>query len=179
MTIGGEGGGVNGIKAPAKLRLRVTVLGVQPKITMKNISKSLVLVLGATLLILPALRANDVPPGGPGGGPPEGRREMRREKMGDHMAAELGLSDDQKAKMKPLEQQEKTELDALRANTALAKEEKHTQAEAIRKSYLDKRQAIMTPEQREKAKAMREKMKDRMEEHRGERHGPPPPPAAN
>ena len=146
---------------------------------MKNTSKSLVLVLGAALLILPALRANDVPPGGPGGGPPDGNREMRREKMGERMAQELGLSDDQKAKMKALEQQEKSELDALRANTALAKEEKHTQAEAIRKSYKDKRDALLTPEQLTKAKAMREKMKDRMEEHRGERHGPPPPPAAN
>ena len=64
---------------------------------MKNISKSLVLVLGAALLILPALRANDVPPGGPGGGPPDGNREMRHEKMGERLAQELGLSDDQKA----------------------------------------------------------------------------------
>ena len=51
--------------------------------------------------------------------------------------------------------------------------------EAIRKSYMDKRQAIMTPEQREKAKAMREKMGKRMGEGKGgeghpERHGPPP-----
>ena len=146
---------------------------------MKNYLKSLVPVLGAALLLLPALRADDVPAGGPGGGPPNGQREMRREKMGDRMAQELGLSDDQKAKMKDLNQQEKAELDTLRTNTALAKEDKHAQAEAIRKSYMDKRQAVMTPEQREKAKAMREKMGKHMEEHRGEGHperkGPPPP----
>ena len=156
------------------LEARSPSWGYNPKISMKNISKSLVVVLGAALLILPALRANDVPPGGPGGGPPDGNREMRREKMGERMAQELGLSDDQKAKMKALEQQEKSELDDLRANTALAKEEKHTQAEAIRKSYKDKRDALLTPEQLTKAKAMREKMKQRMEERRADRQAPPP-----
>jgi Spy/CpxP family protein refolding chaperone len=141
---------------------------------MKNSLKSLVLVLGSALLVLPALRAEEGPAGGPAGGPPEGRREMRREKMGDHMGAELGLSDDQKARIKDLNQQEKAELDALRDNTAGAKEDKRAQFQSIRKSYMEKRQAIMTPEQREKAKAMREKMGKRMEEHRGERQGPPP-----
>ena len=141
---------------------------------MKNPLKSLVLLLGAALLALPALRADDVPPGG---GPPDGKREMRREKMGDKMAEELGLSDDQKAKMKEINQQEKSEMEALRANTALAKEDKHTQMEAIRKSYMEKRQAIMTPEQREKAKQMRKHMEEHRGEGRPERHGPPPPDA--
>ena len=142
---------------------------------MKTPLKSLVLVLASALLILPALRAQDgPPPGGPGGGPPDGQREMRREKMGDKMAEELGFSDDQKAKLKDLNQQEKAELDALRDNPGVAKEDKRAQFQSIRKSYMEKRQAIMTPEQREKAKAMRERMGKRMEEHRGERQGPPP-----
>jgi Spy/CpxP family protein refolding chaperone len=146
---------------------------------MKNSLKSLVLLLGSTLLVLPALRAEDPPAGGPGGGPPEGRREMRREKMGDRMAQELGLSDDQKAKMKEIDQQEKTELDALRDSATGAKEDRRAQAQAIRKSYMEKRQAIMTPEQREKAKAMREKMGRRMEERRGEGHPDHPAPPAD
>ena len=145
---------------------------------MKNPLKSLVLILGSALLVLPALRAEEGPAGGPGGGPAEGRREMRREKMGEKMAQELGLNDDQKARMKEIDQQEKAELDALKANTAGAKEDKRAQFQAIRKSYMEKRQAIMTPEQREKAKAMREKMGKRMEEHRGEgRPERPAPPA--
>jgi len=137
---------------------------------MKSPLKSLVLLLGAALLALPALRADDVPPAGG----PDGRREMRREKMGEkmgeRMAEELGLNEDQKARMKELQQQEKAEADALRDNTAIAKEDKRAQRDAIRKSYMEKRQAIMTPEQREKAKAMREKMGKRMEERRGEGH---------
>jgi periplasmic protein CpxP/Spy len=145
---------------------------------MKNSRKSLALVLGAVLLSLPALRAEGPPAGGLGGGPPDGKREMRREKMGA-MAEELGLSEDQKAQMKDVLQQEKAELDALRDNTSLAKEDKRAQLDAIRKSYMEKRHAIMTPEQREKAKAMRGKMGKRMEERGGgdghpKRHGPPP-----
>jgi Spy/CpxP family protein refolding chaperone len=143
---------------------------------MKNLLRSIVLVLGAALLILPALRAEDVPPGGPGGGPPDGKREMRREKMGDRMAHELGLSDDQKAKWKEIGQQEKSELDALKANTTLAKDDKRAQFETIRKTYMGKRDGLLTPEQLVKAKAMREKMKQRMEEHRGEGHEKPADP---
>jgi Spy/CpxP family protein refolding chaperone len=146
---------------------------------MKSSFKSLVILLGAALITLPVLRAQDGPPaGGPGGGP-EARHE-RREKMGDRMAQELGLSDDQKAKIKEIDQQEKAELEALRNNTAVAKEDKRAQVDAIRKNYMEKRQAIMTPEQREKAKAMREKMGKRREGGEGhpERHGPPPGDAA-
>jgi len=90
--------------------------------------------------------------------------------MGDRMAEELGLTADQKARMKELNQQEKAELDALRGDTATAKEDKRARFEAIRKSYMDKRQAIMTPEQREKARQMRENMRDKMEKRRDEHH---------
>ncbi len=131
---------------------------------MKNSLKYLVLALGAALLTLPALRAEETTGGTPAGGPGDGRREMRREKMGDHMAEELGLSAEQKAQFKEINQQEKAELEALHKDTAMAKEDRHAKAEAIRKSYMEKRQALMTPEQREKAGKMREKMEKRREE---------------
>jgi Spy/CpxP family protein refolding chaperone len=131
---------------------------------MKNHPRFLLVALSAALLSLPSLSAADAP----AGGPPDGPRGERREKMGERMAGELGLSADQQAQMKQLNQQEKAELEALRENTALAKEDKRAQLDAIRKSYMEKRQAIMTPEQREKARHMREKMGKRMEERRGE-----------
>ncbi len=122
---------------------------------MKNSRISLVVALGAALLSLPVLQAEEIPA--------DGRREMRREKMGERMADELGLTADQKTQMKALNQQEKAELDALR-DGAGANEDKHAKQEAIRKSYRDKRQALMTPEQREKAGKMRGKMEKRRED---------------
>jgi Spy/CpxP family protein refolding chaperone len=134
---------------------------------MKNSLKSLLLALSAALLALPAVQAEEIP----AGGPPDGQRAMNREKMGEKMADELGLSADQKAKMKELNQQQKAELKALHDSAAPAMQEQRAKMEAIRKSYMEKRQAIMTPEQREKATQMRGNMEKRRGEHKpkGER----------
>lgn len=79
------------------------------------------------------------------------------------MAEALGLSDDQKAKMKEIFQQEKAELDALRASAAGTKEENRAKGKAIRDKYREQRHAILTPEQRTKADQMHEKRAGMME----------------
>lgn len=144
---------------------------------MKTPIKYLVVALSATLFTLPALRADD----SAAGGPPDGKRAERRERMGDRMADGLGLSEDQKAQMKQLNEQERSELQALGPRENMS-DENRAKAKAIRQSYMEKRQALMTPEQREKAKAMREKMGNRGPggERRGEggpgkpgKHGEP------
>ena len=84
------------------------------------------------------------------------------------MGDELALTEDQKARIKELNQQEKAELKALHDSNA-EKEDKRAQLDAIRKSYLDKREAVMTPEQRDKARQMREKLEQRRQEHRREK----------
>ncbi len=124
---------------------------------MKN-HRSLLVALGAIVLVLtPALRAGDTPR--PDGPPPH----ERRERMGDKMAEMLGLSEDQKTKMKQIGDQERIELDALRDNTALGKDERRTQAKAIHEKYKAQRDAVLTPEQKAKAEQMRAKMDDRRE----------------
>jgi Spy/CpxP family protein refolding chaperone len=68
--------------------------------------------------------------------------------------------------MQAINQQEKAELDALRDNAAVAKEDRRAQAKAIHEKYRDQRHSILTPEQRTKADSMRgkmEKRRDRME----------------
>jgi Spy/CpxP family protein refolding chaperone len=95
---------------------------------------------------------------------PETRKERIKEGA-DRMADKLGLTDDQRAKIKALNQQEKAELDTLRADKALAKEDRHAKAEAVRAKYREQRQALMTPEQRAKADKMHERMKERRERH--------------
>jgi periplasmic protein CpxP/Spy len=127
---------------------------------MKTSRHLLILALGATLAALPALRAADGTP------PPAGERGDRRERgpeMGDRMADELGLSADQKAKFKELAQKEKAEVEALRADTSVAKEDRRAKMQAIHKSYQDQRQALMTPDQRAKADKMRDGMEKRRE----------------
>lgn len=123
-----------------------------PKIALK----SLAVALGAVFLSLPATAGENA----------GGERRERLQQGADRMADELGLSDEQRASIKGLAQQEKTELDALRDNTALTKEARQTQKHAIREKYHAQRQAVLTPEQRAKAEKMRgkfEKHRDRME----------------
>ncbi|MEN9404911.1 MAG: hypothetical protein RL091_3614 [Verrucomicrobiota bacterium] len=83
--------------------------------------------------------------------------------MGDRLGDELGLSADQKAKIKELNQKEKAEVEALRADTSMSKEDRRTKMQSIHKSYQEQRQALMTPEQRAKADKMRDGMEKRRE----------------
>ena len=85
----------------------------------------------------------------------------RREKMqegADRLADELGLTADQRAKMKPLFEQERAEIDALRADTSIAREDRRAKAGAIHKKYRELRDALLTPEQKAKADKMRADM---------------------
>jgi Spy/CpxP family protein refolding chaperone len=124
---------------------------------MKN-SRSLLLALSAVLISLtPALRADDQ---ARPDGPPPGER---RERMGDRMGEALGLSDDQKAQMKAIGDQERAEMQALRADTALAKEDRKAKVQVIHQKYKAQRDALLTPEQKVKADKFREKGRERME----------------
>ncbi len=128
---------------------------------MKN-SRSLLLALSALLLSsLPALRAADQ---ARPDGPPPGER---RERMGDRMGEALGLNDDQKAKMKAIGDQERSEMQALRADTSVSKEDRRAKAQAIHEKYKAQRDALLTPEQKAKADQFREKGRERMEKGGG------------
>jgi len=109
---------------------------------------ALIFTFVTVLAALPTLRAGEETP------PPE-RREKLRE-GGERMADELGLTDEQRAKMKPLFAQERAEIDAVRADTSLAKEARRAKAGEIHRKYREQRDAILTPEQKAKADKMRE-----------------------
>jgi len=124
-----------------------------------------ILSFAALLAALPTMtRADEAAPPPP----PEHRRERGPDL--ERLAADLGLSDDQRAKMKGLIEQERSEMEALRADTSVAKEDKRAKGGEIHKKYRDLRDAILTPEQRTKMKDMMDK---RRAEH-GDKGGPPP-----
>jgi len=121
----------------------------------------MILTLAALLAAVPTIIRADEPS-------PEARHEKVKE-GGQRMADELGMTADQREKWKSYAEQERAELDALKADTAVAKEARRAKAGEIHKKYRDLRQAVLTPEQRVKADQMRE----RMEKHRAE-HGEKP-----
>ena len=71
------------------------------------------------------------------------------------MAQNLGLTDAQKAQMKPILKAAREQAKAIKANTALTPEARKAQMKSLHKNTNQQLMAILTPEQREKMKAMR------------------------
>jgi len=73
-------------------------------------------------------------------------RKERKEKM----AKELGLTDDQKKQLKSLKQDQRKQMEAVRKDSSLTQEQKQAKFKEIHQSGMAKRDALLTPEQREK-----------------------------
>ena len=78
-------------------------------------------------------------------------RKERKEKM----AKDLGLTDDQKKQLKSLKQDQRKQMDAVRKDSSLTQEQKQAKFKEIHQSGMEKRDALLTPEQREKMQHLR------------------------
>jgi len=76
----------------------------------------------------------------------------------------LNLSDEQKAKLKPILQDQVDQLRAVRDDASLTAEQKKTKAKQIHEAGKAKINEILTPEQREKWQKMKE---EAAEENKG------------
>lgn len=85
------------------------------------------------------------------------------------MKNQLNLNDTQTAQIKAIFEDERTKMEALRADTSSTMQEKRPKMEAIRQDEETKVEAVLTPDQKTKYEAMRERM-------RGRRQGDGPPP---
>lgn len=133
------------------------------------------LLLGGAMLshaqeTAPATQTTDAPPpDGARPGPPHGGPEHRLAML-QH---ELGLSAEQTAQVKTILAGERTQMQALRGDSAsAAPEERHTQMQTIRQSTNAAIKAVLTADQAAKFDAM----EARMRAHRPGQDGPPPPP---
>ncbi len=79
------------------------------------------------------------------------------------MANQLQLTDDQKTKLKPLITSEAEEMQALRKNTSLSPQDRRKQMAEVHEKYEPQINAVLTPEQQAKWKAMK---KQAWEEHK-------------
>lgn len=85
----------------------------------------------------------------------EGQKH-REEGQKHKMHQELGLTDDQKAEMKRIREAEKNELEALKKDTKLTKEESIAARKAIHEKYKAQFKSVLTEEQQKKAVEMRD-----------------------
>ncbi|AJE03881.1 hypothetical protein [Geobacter pickeringii] len=89
------------------------------------------------------------------------------------MTRHLGLTDDQKAKIQPILEEEAKELKALRDDTSLSRSQKRDKLHEIRTRCHDRIREMLTPEQQKKMDEMREKARERGEQKKAPMKAPP------
>jgi len=159
---------------------------------MKTVRAAGVLLCGAVLAVLPVMAQQDTTPPPPQGqvqGPPpdggQGGRGgrggmMNPERRLEMMQKQLNLTTEQTAQIKGIFDESKGKMEELRANTAIAQEDKRPKMMEIHQHEMEKIKAVLTPDQQTKFAAMQEKMRERMQQREGgaggQQQGPPPPP---
>jgi Spy/CpxP family protein refolding chaperone len=112
-----------------------------------------VIALGGLVAFGPLAKAEDANPKPAASG--KGKTGERQDRM-KSAVEELNLTDDQKAKVKPILQDEAQKLKALRQDTSLAKEDKKAKLKSIREDTNAKIKPILTADQLEKWNKTRE-----------------------
>lgn len=138
------------------------------------------------MIASPFVRAEEPAAGTPPPPPPgeKGERREHRQDMRENaekMAKELNLTAEQQTQIEAIRKQTRESLKAIKNDASLNEDQKRDKGREIWKSSADQENAILTPEQQVKAKAMREKRGHHGPGDRppGEAPPPPPPPAAN
>jgi Spy/CpxP family protein refolding chaperone len=77
------------------------------------------------------------------------------------LAKKLNLTDDQKQKLRPILQDEAKQMQAVRADTSMTKQQKMEKAKDINESFKPQISAVLTPEQQKKWEEMKEEWKEK------------------
>jgi protein CpxP len=89
------------------------------------------------------------------------RRRDRAEDRLRRMSKELNLTDDQKEKVKPILQDEAQQMKSVQADNSLTAQQRRKKMREIHKTFEPQVQAVLTPEQRDKLKNMKQEGRER------------------
>jgi protein CpxP len=104
--------------------------------------------------------------------------EMMNRRM-DMLSKKLNLSDDQKAKVKPLLENELKQVQELRQDTSLSRQQKRTKFMDLRASTNSQIRALLNADQQKKFDEMQEQMKQRRGKWHKHGGSSAPPPSDN
>jgi periplasmic protein CpxP/Spy len=103
---------------------------------------------------------------------PEKHAGMHHEESADQhlqmLSEKLNLTDGQKAKLKPILQDQIQQMKTVREDSSLSEEQKRAKMKSIHESLHDQINALLTPEQQVKFKQMRQ---EQMQKHKGMEEG--------
>jgi Spy/CpxP family protein refolding chaperone len=80
----------------------------------------------------------------------------------EHMTQMLNLTADQQAKIKPLLETEQTQMQSLRADSSLSRDDRRAKAQQLRESTNQQINGILTPEQQQKWQQAQERHREHM-----------------
>lgn len=82
------------------------------------------------------------------------------------MYKDLNLTKDQQEKVKAIQEKQREEMETLRNNSSLSREEQRSKMMDMRKKYGEQIEALLTAEQKEKLKAKQKEMQEEMQQRR-------------
>ena len=100
----------------------------------------------------------------PAGGPPE-RGHFDPARHAERLAKQLQLSSDQKAKVEDILKSEQSQMQNLRVDSSLSREDRHSKMMDIHKTSDDQIRALLNADQQKKWDAMQERRQQRIEGH--------------
>jgi Spy/CpxP family protein refolding chaperone len=132
---------------------------------MSNIERKIKLMIAASMLLVSGIAysqmsgqsGQQMPPSQPSQ-PPATSQATPSNEVQDaltRISTELNLTEDQKGKLKPILENELSQLVGLRNDTSMSTDVKQTKAKAIHESANSQISAILTPEQQQKWDAMK------------------------
>ena len=133
-----------------------------------------VVVIGLMFAAMPALAQEGG--AGQGGGHHRGRMMMSPEERTEHLTQALNLSDDQKSKVLPIFQDEQKQIEAVRSDSSLSRDDRWAKMREIHQNTNTQIKGTLNPDQAKKF----DEMQQQMEEHREQRgnnnkdNAPPP-----
>jgi len=91
----------------------------------------------------------------------EGQAKQGMHDRLEWLSKELNLTDEQKGKLKPILQDEGKQMRAVHDDSSLSPDQKRDKMKQIRETFRPQIQAVLTPEQQEKFKNLKEQAREK------------------
>jgi protein CpxP len=114
-------------------------------------------------------------PSEPGMGRPMGRRQMPSvDDQIKHLSKKLSLTDDQQAKLKPILEDQRKQMETIHNDSSLSRQDRFSKMQELRKSSDDQIKSVLNADQQKNFDKMREDQHDHMKNWRKGGGGAPP-----
>lgn len=114
---------------------------------------------------------------GRGKGMGMGHRQMESvDEQIQSLNKKLKLSDDQQAKLKPILEDQRKQMEAIHNDSSLSREDRFGKMQDVRQSSDTQIKSVLNEDQQKNFDKMRAEQRDRMKQWRGGGNVPPPPP---